>query len=189
MKSDFAKGILTDAVNGVLFIVALGFFFTGIGWLVGEGFKDITLESFGNSFNTVAENPLLVGVGFLFFIGIGLLVFVFGKYVRPVIGKIFGMPEPEGDIDTDKKAYIVTFFAVGVITFIVISAFGSFLTGLDPNVQITDMSTLIGAISNESPQFWIVLVGGIIFLGAIVGLIGRNINKIRQGVPDKFAKV
>lgn len=188
MKGEFAKGLVTDAINGVLFIIVLGFFFTGVGWLVGEGFQDITLESFGQSFNMIGENPLLLGVGFLFFIGIGLLVFIFGKFIRPLVGKLVGLAEPEGEIEASKKAYVVTFFAVGVITFILVTAFASFLSGINPEVQITDMSTLTNAISNFAPMFWVVLIFGVIVLGAIVGYIGRNINKIRSGVPDKLAK-
>lgn len=188
MKNQFIKGILTDLVNAVLFVIVLGFFFTGVGSLVGDGFKDINLESFGQSVNLVAENPLLLGVGFLFFIGIGLLVFVFGKYLRPIIGKIFGLDVPEADIDTNKKAYVVTFLFTGIITFIFITAFGSFLSGINPDVQITDMGTLVGAINTTSPQFWIVFILGLIGLGAIVGYMGRNINKIREGTPDKLAK-
>ncbi|MCV0393639.1 MAG: hypothetical protein K5790_10195 [Nitrosopumilus sp.] len=182
-----------DILNAVLFLVVLGIIFAGVGMLVGDGFKDITLESLGQAIAQTGDDPvagfILVMVSLGFFVIIGALVFLFGKYVRVGIGKIFGLAEPEGDIDTDKKAYIVTFLFTGIITFIFIVAFASFLQGVNPDVNITDLGTLTNAISQESPQFWIVFILGLIGLGAIVGYMGRKINSIREGVPDSIAKI
>lgn len=189
MKGQLFKGLATDLINAIGFIIALGLFVSVVGMLVGEGFKDINITTLGESASLVFENPLLLGVSFLFFVGVGALVFIFGKYVRPQIGKMFGVKEPESDITTNKKAYLATFFLTGIITVVILSAFGSFLTGLNEDVNIVDMSTLVNALSSSSPEFWVVFVLGLIGLGMIVGFFGRHINSIREGIPDRFAKV
>jgi hypothetical protein len=192
-KAQFVKGIFVDLVNAVLFLMVLGVALAGVGMLIGDGFKDIDLESLGQAVAQTGNDPIagliLVLVSLGFFVIIGAIVFVFGKYVRVGIGKIFGLAEPEGDIETDKKAYVVTFLFTGIITFIFIVAFASFLRGINSNVNITDLGTLVESINQTTPEFWIVFIIGLIGLGAIVGYMGRKINSIREGVPDSIAKI
>lgn len=191
--NQFVKGILTDLLNALAFLVVLGIFFSVIGMLVGDGFKDIDLNSLGQAISQIGADPfgglILVFVSLGFFVGIGAIVLFFGKYVRRGIGRLFGLDEPESDISANKKAYVVTLLFTGIITFIIISAFASFLEGINPDVDITNLSTLVNAINQETPEFWIVFILGLIGLGAIVGWAGRNINRFREGVPDSIAKI
>lgn len=192
-KAQFVKGIFVDITNAVLFLIVLGVIFAGVGMLVGDGFKDIDLESLGQAIAQTGSDPIagliLVLVSLGFFVIIGFVVFIFGKYVRVGIGKVFKIDEPEGDIDTDKKAYLVTFLFTGIVTFVIIVAFASFLQGINPDVDIFNLGTLVSSISETSPQFWIVFILGLIGLGAIVGYMGRKMNSIREGVPDSISKI
>lgn len=179
----------TYGLTGLLFILTLGIFTTFIGSQVGEGFKDISIITLGQGVSQVDSNPLLILVAVLYFIIIGFLVFVFGKYITPNLGKLFGLEVEEEQIEAKKKAYIITFLLTGFITVLIISGFNQFLQGINPQVNIIDLGTLTFAITVNTPEVWFVIVAGIIILGIIVSFFAKYINSFRDIVPDKLAGI
>jgi len=182
------KGV-TYGITGLIFILVLGVITTFVGSQVGEGFKDISLTTLGQGISQFGDNPLLVLVVAFYFIVVGFLVLLIGKFVTPNIGKALGLEIDKDEITTNKKAYLVTFFLTGLVTVLIIGAFNDFLQEINPDVNIIDLGTLSNAITETNPMFWAVLIIGLIVLGLIVSFFGKYITSFRDAIPDKLAVV
>lgn len=191
MIGERLKGIGASLINAVGFIIVFFLFTAVIGSMVGEGFKDLSLDNLGEA---IAQNDVTVGLLVAgFFIGTGLLVVLFGRYVRPRVAMLLGAEDQESTTGTEleytKKAILVTIltlFVVGIVVIMFITAFNSFLGNIHPDINIIDFETLTSAITMSDPGFWFWYIIGLLILATIVDVFGRNTTRISAGITNRL---
>lgn len=150
---------------GILFVIAsavvLGILAMAVQFVDPATTQETGLLSIGQLTQSFVNlQPIGIAFGFIGFIVIGFLVWVFG-IVGVKLRIAIGVKQDE-KVSFGKRPAILAFFIAGVITVIIFAGLGAILNELtEEMVDLTSIETLFDAVATGNP---------LLFLGAIVGL-------------------
>lgn len=155
-----AKSFGGYVVGGFIFFLLAG----GVtSWYAGMVGFDSTnaLQVFTNQIVTLQPLGILFGLGLFVLLGALALVFAIATiYIRKSV-----FNEKSRDVKFVKKRFLLPLAGIGIATFIILSVIGQIATGINPNVDLTNPTTLYEAML----QYNIGAVIGSFFLFALTG--------------------
>ena len=177
-----AKSVLGYTGAGIAYVFVAGLILGLIANSVGIDTM-IGLQAFGQSFANFDVLGIVLGI--ISFLILGFLVWVFaivGIKIRRALGS------KEQEISFSKRPFILALFLTGIVTAVVFYGLNEILAGLSPDANLTDVSTLLSAITTFNPMLLIGTILGLAVVGYLVIKIGRYIPKIGDYVPDPLKK-
>ena len=177
------KKLVGYFITGLLFIIATSFIFGMIASNIGIQL-DTDIQKWANSFSTL--NPVGIFVGFVAFMILGALVWLFAYLGTEITNHL------EGDktkVKLGHRPYLFTMAVTGIVTVIVLYGLGQVLSGISPNVDLSNTNTLLSAITTLNPMFIIGSFFAISIIGYLVARLAKGIPTIDKQVPHQLKQV
>jgi len=162
------KSFFGYAFAGIAFVFVSGLILTMLARafdLSGEGGL-ASITALTTAF--VNLEPLGIIIGFIAFLILGFLIWVFG-IIGVAIRKAIGVPD-DTKVSFDKRPAIIAFFVAGVIAVVVFAGLSAILQGIvqDDTVDLTNIATLFDAVAEGNPLLFVGVLVGLAILGFLV---------------------
>ena len=172
------KQLVGYFATGFTFVIATSFIFATIGSMIGIQLST-DLQTWTNAFTTL--NWLGVVTGFVACLIIGALVWVFAWIGLQITNK--------ENVKLGHRPYLFTLAVVGITTTIVLYALGQVLSGISPNVDLSNVNTLLTAVMTFNPLFIVMSFFAISAIGYLVARLAKGIPTIDHEVPKELKQV
>jgi len=181
------KSFFGYAFAGIAFVFVSGLILTMLAMafdLSGEGGL-ASITALTTAF--VNLEPLGIIIGFIAFLILGFLIWVFG-IIGVTVKKAIGVKD-QTKVSFDKRPAILAFFVAGIIAVVVFAGLSAILQGItqDDTVDLTNIATLFDAVAEGNPLLFIGVLVGLAILGFLVIKIA-SIEKTRltDDAPERL---
>jgi hypothetical protein len=173
-----AKSFFGYAFAGIAFVFVSGLILTLLAMafdVSGEGGL-ASITALTSAF--VNLEPLGIIIGFIAFLILGFLIWIFG-IIGVAVRKAIGVKD-QTKVSFDKRPAILAFFLAGIIAVVVFAGLSAILQGIvqDDTVDLTNIGTLFDAVEQGNPLLFVGVVAGLSVLGFLVIKIA-SIEKTR----------
>ena len=168
--------------TGILFVIATSAIFGILGNSIGIQLTT-DIKAWANAFATL--NPVGMGVGVIAFLILGALVWLFAWIGVEITNHITGRE----DVKLGHRPYLFTLAVVGIITTVVLYALGQVLSGISPNVDLSNINTLLSAVMTFNPLFIVMSFFALSAIGYLVARLAKGIPTIDKEVPKTLKQV
>lgn len=170
----------------------VGYFLTGLIYVIAtSAIFGVIGNSIGIQPNTDLKalfsisNPFGIILGVISFMILGALVWVFAWIGVEIRNHIEG----KKDVKLGHRPYLMTLAVVGIITTVVFYALGQVLSGISPNVDLSNVNTLLSAIMTFNPLFIVMSFFAISTIGYLVARLAKGIPVIDREVPKELKQI
>lgn len=177
-------------LSGIFFVVVsglvLGLFASALRFQDGQSpFALTTITEMTRAFVNAEPLGIIVGLGSFFLLG--LLIWLFGM-LGVELRKRLGIKD--GEIKFANRPFLLAFVIGGVVTVIIFAGLQALLVGItqDPNVDLTNITTLFDAIATGNPMLFAGAFVGLTIIGFLVIRIAKVERKIGEEILPEQVK-
>ena len=157
--------------------------FATVGLSLASSIRDLT-----SGVVSIFSTPMIFVTAFVDLAILGGLVYVWARLHRPIAMKLGISVAPAQKLMTKAKiALVLTFVAVGIVTYVTFLGFNEAIAGIGSDVQFDDVTSLYTTLLAGDLLGFGVAVIGYIILGIIVVFLGRLFTSAGH-VAEKLTK-